>query len=133
MGLEALSRGAGACDFFERGALALTALRGNLAALGAGSEAAVIAGDAWRRLPELMKSRRYELLFLDPPYADSRDWSATGRVPVLLAGLSEAASTGTTIVFHHQASVAAIDSVPGPWVVCDQRVYGSSAVSMLKS
>src|SRR5438270_11296778 len=48
LGLEALSRGAGAAVFIENGREALTALRQNIAAPGEEDRAQVVAGDANR-------------------------------------------------------------------------------------
>src|SRR3989304_6946937 len=44
MGLEALSRGAAFCSFFERDRQALEALCSNIESLGAGQESRVVAG-----------------------------------------------------------------------------------------
>jgi 16S rRNA (guanine(966)-N(2))-methyltransferase RsmD len=67
LGLEALSRGAGAVTFVERAPAALRVLRANLEALGA--EAEVVRGDApkWLRAASA-GARQYDLVFLDPPY-----------------------------------------------------------------
>ena len=64
LGLEALSRGAGSAEFIENDPAALTALRANIAACGAGARARVIAGDATRMRPGAAAC----IVFLDPPY-----------------------------------------------------------------
>lgn len=63
LGLEALSRGAAHCTFVERDRAALAALKANIAALGAGTRAAVRAGAA-----EGFAGGPFDLAFLDPPY-----------------------------------------------------------------
>jgi 16S rRNA (guanine966-N2)-methyltransferase len=69
LGIEALSRGAAHATFVERSAPALAALRANLAALELdGGRARVSAGDA---LAALSGADKYDLVFLDPPYAQA--------------------------------------------------------------
>jgi 16S rRNA (guanine966-N2)-methyltransferase len=58
LGLEALSRGAASATFVERDRGALTALRGNVAALGVGDRATVIATDVVRFWPTRRRGRR---------------------------------------------------------------------------
>jgi 16S rRNA (guanine966-N2)-methyltransferase len=66
LGIEALSRGAARATFVERAPPALAALRANVAALGLGERAAVFGGDA---RAALRGEDKYDLVFLDPPYA----------------------------------------------------------------
>ena len=68
LGLEALSRGAGAVTFVEREPQALAALREHLATLGAQAETCL--GDALSVLPTLLASGggRYDVVFVDPPF-----------------------------------------------------------------
>jgi len=66
LGLEALSRGAAEAVFFETNPAALTALRTNVAACGAGARARVVAGDVLR--PGSAPALARTLIFLDPPY-----------------------------------------------------------------
>ena len=66
LGIEALSRGAAHATFVERAPGALVALRANLAALELAERSRVISGDA---LAALRGTDKYDLVFLDPPYA----------------------------------------------------------------
>jgi 16S rRNA (guanine966-N2)-methyltransferase len=68
LGLEALSRGVQNVIFFENDPLALTALRANIAACGAGGRARIVAGDAVRPGAWPAANPRNNLVFLDPPY-----------------------------------------------------------------
>ncbi|MEA2207853.1 MAG: rRNA (guanine966-N2)-methyltransferase [Solirubrobacteraceae bacterium] len=78
LGIEALSRGAAEAVFVERNPLALRALRANLDSLGlAPPRASVLAGDALSALRSTRKAKEtYDLLFIDPPYSQARDWTA---------------------------------------------------------
>jgi 16S rRNA (guanine966-N2)-methyltransferase len=97
LGLEALSRGAATASFIEHDAMALAALRRNLAACGAADRARVLAADATRPPPGMP----CRLVFLDPPYGQdlgpravaalrARGWLAREAVLVLELGRDEA-------------------------------------------
>ena len=67
LGVEALSRGAAACVFVDRNQEAATVVRKNLQAAGLFSRSQVLCLDALSYLSHL--SDRFDLVFLDPPYA----------------------------------------------------------------
>jgi len=66
LGLEALSRGAAHATFMEVDRAALATLRANVAGLGAGERATVLAADALH-CPDGTPAA---LVFLDPPYGE---------------------------------------------------------------
>lgn len=66
MGLEALSRGAGSCDFVELYQHNLTRLGRNVASLGA-SSCRLVRADALRFAAKL-EPLAYDIAFADPPY-----------------------------------------------------------------
>ncbi|MCL4516965.1 MAG: 16S rRNA (guanine(966)-N(2))-methyltransferase RsmD [Firmicutes bacterium] len=75
LGIEALSRGAGAAVFVEKNRAAVKTIRENLATTGLAAEAAVMAGDCrqvlsrWPgSLPGNLASARFDLVLIDPPY-----------------------------------------------------------------
>ena len=68
MGIEALSRGAASCTFVDRRKDAAQLVRDNLAVCGLADKAQVVCGDAMGYLSSLRS--KYDLVFLDPPYAD---------------------------------------------------------------
>jgi 16S rRNA (guanine(966)-N(2))-methyltransferase RsmD len=70
--IEALSRGARHAIFFERSPTALAVIRENLTSLGIGAEATVIRGNALT----LITKHEADIVFLDPPYAQERDYQA---------------------------------------------------------
>ena len=70
VGLEALSRGALHATFVERDPRAVAALDENIRTLGVEPRAVVARGDVSRQLGRLAAGgRRFEIVFLDPPYA----------------------------------------------------------------
>lgn len=68
MGIEALSRGAAGCTFVDRRKDAAQLVRDNLAVCGLDASARVVCADAMEYLASLRT--KYDLIFLDPPYAD---------------------------------------------------------------
>jgi 16S rRNA (guanine966-N2)-methyltransferase len=98
VGIEALSRGAREAIFIERHAVAVELIRRNLASLGIGPEADLLAMDAVRGL-DLLVSRRVHahFLFVDPPYAETGEYERAldflDRSPLL-------APNGLVIVEH---------------------------------
>ncbi len=68
MGIEALSRGAKSCVFVDRRKDAAQLVRDNLSACGLSDAAQVFCADAMGYLTSLRT--QFDLIFLDPPYAD---------------------------------------------------------------
>jgi 16S rRNA (guanine966-N2)-methyltransferase len=69
VGLEAASRGAGAVTLVEQDRQALTVLRSNAEAVGAGGVQVVASDvDRWAAGRCPAPTSAYELVFLDPPY-----------------------------------------------------------------
>ena len=97
LGLEALSRGAAEAVFVERAAPAVRALRDNLRLLGLAERARVVQGEARRYLAGA--SGPFDLVFLDPPFADD-----------LLAASAEALSAHGLLA-------------PGAWIYLEQDAH----------
>jgi 16S rRNA (guanine(966)-N(2))-methyltransferase RsmD len=129
MGLEALSRGAAYCCFFERDTEALAALRENLADLHVGPEAKIVSHDAWRSAAKLPDGGPFHLIFLDPPYRHSRDPSQLGEVRRFLAKLAAQSENRPLVVLHHPARVQYKLSSDEQWAVVDRRTFGTSGLT----
>jgi 16S rRNA (guanine966-N2)-methyltransferase len=97
IGLEALSRGAAHATFVERDARAVTALRANIATLGAEACTRVVRDDAGRALARLARDgEAFDVVFLDPPYESD-------QTAAVLAALGEGRLTrpGAVVVAQH--------------------------------
>src|SRR5690606_1830337 len=80
LGIEALSRGAAAAVFVERSPAVAAVLRANLRALALDAQAQLARGDAPAGVRRLARAgRRFELAFIDPPYADRTALARTLR------------------------------------------------------
>lgn len=117
LGLEALSRGAAHALLVERDRAALTALRANAAALDL--PAHIHAGDV-RRLVSGPPEAPYDLVFLDPPYAEPVD-------PVL-AALAEHGwlAAGADVVVERRTRSA--DPVWPAGFAVHARTYGDTTL-----
>jgi len=73
VGIEALSRGAARVIFIERARPALHVLRANLASLGITDRVLVVVGKPSAEL----RNFQAEIVFLDPPYDQAREYQAT--------------------------------------------------------
>ena len=84
LGIEAISRGAARATFVERAPRALAALRANIAALELGERCEIHPIDA---LAALRGGGQYDLVFIDPPYAEAAELAdpLSRELPALLA------------------------------------------------
>lgn len=82
VGIEALSRGARHVLLFERSSAAVAVIRENLDSLGIGGEATLVRGNALT----LLTKYPADIVFIDPPYAQERDYLA---VLELLGGMKQ--------------------------------------------
>lgn len=81
VGIEALSRGAATAVFVEHNRLALAMLRRNIEMSGFRDRAEVISMEVLRYLRRAAYgSRRFDLIFLDPPYLHTDPRAALGVV-----------------------------------------------------
>lgn len=128
-GLEALSRGAAACTFFERERTALAALRQNITSLGAEAFSTIVSLDAWQSASQARPDEPFALFFLDPPYRESEDTMPQGRVCEFLARLCDSPA-GTLVVLHHPLTADWTKAMTAPWMVADARHIGSNGVTI---
>ena len=99
--IEALSRGARHAFLFERNPAALAIIRENLESLDIGSDATVLRGNALTLLPR----HAADIVFLDPPYNQVRDYAA------VLELLGE--STSSLVIAQHDSHVKLPEYIGG--------------------
>jgi 16S rRNA (guanine966-N2)-methyltransferase len=124
LGIEALSRGAAHATFVDYGRAALAAIRANLADLGLGDRAEVIAGDAVAAAARpIAPGAPYAIVFVDPPYASDLAVRAVSALPL------ESLAAGAVIAIEHDRR-GAPPEVLGNLLRTDQRRYGDTLLSL---
>ena len=104
IGIEALSRGAAEVVFIEKHASAANLIRQNLESLGITSSATLLAVDALRGF-EMLRARQEaepefapDLFFLDPPYAEKKEYDRALR----LLGVAPLLAPGGRVIVEHR-------------------------------
>lgn len=125
LGLEALSRGAATAVFVENNASTRRILADNVAGLDA-ENAEVIGDDALRYLGQAAP-RAFDIVFLDPPYADDL-YGELCRLLYENGWLAAAAR-----IFLEQPADAAKPDIPDAWVVLHDRTAGKVRYLLLQA
>ena len=130
LGLEALSRGAIACDFVERDRRDAAVIRRNIATLRYEDRARVAVTDALRflrQIPERLGPDPAPLIFLDPPYAEYHNHPA--RLFDAFRSALETLPVGSILVVEGPVGGAAAVALPDihQW---DLREYASTVVAI---
>jgi 16S rRNA (guanine966-N2)-methyltransferase len=121
VGIEALSRGAEACDFVDSGSGAVRAVGANLARTGLEQAARVHRSDV-RRFLAREDAGPYDVAFLDPPYTFPQRALAAA-----LEGLVKRLTPGATFVLTRSSrNPKAV--VPLHYVETRRLVYGDALV-----
>lgn len=115
IGIEAISRGADSAVFVENHSAAVRLIRTNLASLRIESGARVVAAEvaaAIRKL-ETVPDTAFDFIFLDPPYAEEKQYEGTLRAleKSLLAGESTIVIAEHRKTFELPASLGALERV----------------------
>jgi 16S rRNA (guanine(966)-N(2))-methyltransferase RsmD len=100
VGIEALSRGAARVTFVENSPSALAALRANVAELGLRNGVRIQGGNvsAFLRRGYTGDVPKFDLIFLDPPWDDAKEYEST--LSVLGGRGSLLAEDGLTVAEH---------------------------------
>lgn len=122
LGIEALSRGAGWCDFVEQNRLCAAAIQENLRITGLADQARVIQKSVRAALPQLQGP--YGIVLLDPPYAEGIDDA------VLQALLDRGLLTPDTVVVAEHTRRGQTAERFGPLERVKQRGYGDTVFSV---
>ncbi len=125
LGLEALSRGAAAATLVERNRVAAQRLRDNVALLREQAAAEVIQADAMRLLSK-PPGRAYDIVFVDPPFADA-------LLPDVCARLEQGNWLASkAMVYLEQDTQRSWPDTPRTWTVEREGHAGGSAQRLLR-
>lgn len=120
LALEALSRGCARAVCVEADRGAAEVIRRNADAIGLGDRVEVLCAPVESALRRLAAAG-FDLVFIDPPYAEGPD--------AALAAVGAVARAGGRVVAEHDARRPPADRV-GPLGLVDRRGYGDTGVSI---
>lgn len=131
MGLEALSRGAQFVAFVEKDQNVITVLEKNIKKAGFTRQSKVIRANAFKiGAPPGFEDRKYALVFVDPPYAQTKDVGADSSLAALMAVLPEQLTpTGIVVVRTHKSTELTEQS--SRLKIIERRKWGNMAVTIL--
>ncbi len=133
LGLEALSRGAASVTFVEKDAGVLAVLEKNIAKAGFADRSHVVGVSAFRvGAPVRPGAGRYDLIFVDPPYAGTREVGEGSQLADLFHILQDQVVAGGVVVVRTHQSVAPLDDY-GPFHVIDRRQWGTMSIVLLQA
>jgi len=132
LGLEALSRGAEFVTFVEQDPKVVAILNRNIEKAGFIKESKVIRANAFKiGAPVDFERPKYDLVFVDPPYASTKDVqvdSPLGELLDLLGG--QVAPDGVIVVRTNRRSF--LQQQYGRLQVVERRQWGTMAITILQ-
>ena len=133
LGLEALSRGADFVVFVEQDWKIISTLKKNIEKTGFLNESKVIKADAFR-IGDVFDTNEYvfDLVFIDPPYARTKNVQSDSPLVYLLESLADKITKDVIVVVRTSLEVSLLDNY-GKLEVTERRQWGSMAVTILRS
>jgi len=134
VGMEALSRGGAFCLFVENNPRAAEIIRDNLERMQLRGCWQVLLQDAQRIARLLEKGdRKYNLVFIDPPYAKSDKLSAAKGVGKIFSDLaaSECIESNALLVMEQEKRADDVPAIEGLELE-NKRTYGNAKISFVR-
>jgi 16S rRNA (guanine(966)-N(2))-methyltransferase RsmD len=128
MGLEALSREAEWATFVEMDRMTVSVLEKNIEKAGFAGRSRVVRANAFKvGAPPAAGQGKYGLVFVDPPYARSRDAGAESPLGAMMRLIGEQVSEGGYVVLRTEKEVKLEDGY-GRLVAVERRQWGTMSV-----
>ena len=132
LGLEALSRGAAFVTFVEQDRKLITILDRNMEKAAFVKQSKVIRADAFKiGAPVGFDEKKYDLVFVDPPYICTRDVQAGSLLSELLTSVSEQVAPESCVVVRTHRRTFLLDKY-GHLQITERRQWGTTAVTILQ-
>lgn len=133
LGLEALSRGAVFTTFVEMNFEVLDVLKKNIEKAGFEERCRVVQASAFRvGAPVGPGDSRYDLVFVDPPYAITQEVGEHSSLSDLLQILQDQVVARGVIVVRTHRRVAVLDDY-GAFHAVDRRQWGTMSIVLLQA
>ena len=131
LGLESLSRGARFVTFVEKDPKIIATLNTNIEKAGFVQNSKVIRTDAFGIAPAVGTGEEdYDLVFVDPPYAASRNVRADSPLSGLLDLWVDQVAANGIVVVRTSKDVTLLDQY-GQFQIEERREWGTMAVTIL--
>ncbi|MFS0688202.1 16S rRNA (guanine(966)-N(2))-methyltransferase RsmD [Sporosarcina sp. 179-K 8C2 HS] len=124
LSIESLSRGADEAYIFEKNPKACSVIRANVEKCRFADQVHIIRNDARNAVRALPSDITIDLLFIDPPYAETKFYDLADAI--VKAGML---SDEAIIVCEHEKQLTLPDAY-GDYVKTKTPIYGNSAISI---
>ena len=131
MGLEALSRGAERATFVERDQRVLEILKKNIAKGRFEERSRIVRANAFKVGTANLDERKFDFVFVDPPYIMSRDVSEKSQLGFLLKLLEIQITPEAVVIVRTESHVKLLENY-GRLHIIDARTWGSMSVTLLQ-
>ena len=131
LGLESLSRGARFVTFIEKNPKIIATLKAHIEKARFVQNSKVVRTDAFRIAPAVGTGEEdYDLVFVDPPYADSMNTGADSPLSKLLDLWVDQVKADGIVVVRTSKDVTLLDRY-GQFQIEERREWGTMAVTIL--
>jgi 16S rRNA (guanine966-N2)-methyltransferase len=130
LGLEALSRGAKFVTFVEKNPKVIATLKKNIEKAGFAGESKVIRADAFK-MGASVDVQKYDLIFVDPPYSDTKDVREDSALSRLLMLLNKQSAPDGIVVVRTQRRTEMLERYDR-FETIERRQWGTMAVTILQ-
>ena len=132
LGLEALSRRAEFVTFVEQDAKIIAVLKKNIEKAGFTDKSKIIKADAFKLgAPVDFDGKKYNLIFVDPPYVTTRQAGEDSALSALLNLLAEQLLPDGIVVVRTSRRTELLQQY-GRLRIIEQRRWGTMAVAILR-
>lgn len=129
MGLESLSRGAKTAIFVEKNTEVLAKLKKNITKAGFNDTSKVICADVFRIGAGIVDD--LDVIFVDPPFAATRDVSDGSALAGLMEKLCDQLNEKGLVVLRTHKQVMPFDKY-GRLIAIDRRVWGINSITIFQ-
>jgi len=130
LGLEALSRGALFVTFVEQDGKIIATLEKNIQKAGFVQKSKVIKANVFK-VGASVDKRKYDLIFVDPPYETTREVELNSPLGKLLDILSGQLAPNGMIVVRTKHTTSLLKQY-GQFRVIERRIWGTMAITILR-